>query len=74
MIFARSFLATSVKFVWGVVTGVAISVAIMYMTPGITSNDVINAYERGQKEALNAERPSEKLEAVCAALWLKGKQ
>jgi hypothetical protein len=36
------------------------------------AKDLMQSYEKGFKDALNAERPSERLEYVCAALWLKG--
>lgn len=36
------------------------------------AKDLIQSYEKGFKDALNAERPSERLEYVCAALWFKG--
>ena len=32
------------------------------------------AYNLGWKDALNVEKPSEKLEYVCAALWFKGQE
>lgn len=73
MIYARSFLATSVKFLWGIVVGIGVSVVIMYATPGLTGKDVTDAYDRGHKEALKTNPPSEKLEAVCVGLWA-GKQ
>lgn len=40
----------------------------------ITAQDLIDAYHQGEKAALDAEKPSERLEAVCAALWLKGEK
>jgi hypothetical protein len=36
------------------------------------AKDLLQSYEKGFQDALNAERPSERLEYVCAALWLKG--
>ena len=37
-------------------------------------DDLVKSYEKGFQDALNAEKPSERLEYVCAALWLKGEQ
>jgi hypothetical protein len=36
------------------------------------AKDLMQSYEKGFKDALDAERPSERLEYVCAALWFKG--
>jgi hypothetical protein len=38
----------------------------------IEPTDLVKSYEKGFRDALNAERPSERLEYVCAALWFKG--
>ena len=40
----------------------------------IQAKDLVESYEKGFLDALNAERPSERLEYVCAALWFKGDQ
>lgn len=40
----------------------------------IEADDLMYSYNRGVNDALNAEKPSERLEAVCAALWFKGEQ
>ena len=37
----------------------------------IQPKDLVEAYEQGKKDVLDAEKPSDRLEAVCAALWLK---
>lgn len=34
--------------------------------------DEASSYNKGFNAALDASRPSERLEAVCAALWFKG--
>lgn len=62
------------KFMAGLAAGflVGISGAIAAVKQEITTDDLFEAYRTGFKEALDTERPSEKLEAVCAALWLKG--
>ena len=36
--------------------------------------DLIKSYEKGFQDALDADRPTERLEYVCAALWLKGNE
>jgi hypothetical protein len=38
------------------------------------AKDLLQSYEKGFKDALDADRPSERLEYVCAALWLKGNE
>ena len=37
-----------------------------------TAQDMIEARELGESRGLDVSQPSERLEAVCAALWLKG--
>jgi hypothetical protein len=37
-----------------------------------TAQDMMEARELGESRALDVVNPSERLEAVCAALWLKG--
>lgn len=36
------------------------------------AKDLLQSYEKGFSDALNAQSPSERLEYVCAALWFKG--
>jgi hypothetical protein len=36
------------------------------------AKDLLQSYEKGFQDALDADKPSERLEYVCAALWLKG--
>jgi hypothetical protein len=49
------------------------AILALYFTqpPTVTPNDLVRSYEKGFKDALDAERPSERLEYVCAALWFK---
>ena len=37
-----------------------------------TAQDMMEARELGESRALDVVNPSERLEAVCAALWLRG--
>ena len=64
------------RFIFGLLLGGIITLVILaeLETQGqrITAQDLIDAYHQGEKAALDAEKPSERLEAVCAALWLKG--
>lgn len=55
----------------GVVAGAVITM-IIYRDRGFTAADMMEAEALGERRALDASRPSERLEAVCAALWLKG--
>jgi hypothetical protein len=52
------------------------AILALYFTqpPTATPNDLVRSYEKGFRDALDAERPSERLEYVCAALWFKGDQ
>ena len=58
------------------ILGFAIGAVWMFFTVGykksIEPSDLVKSYEKGFQDALNAERPSERLEYVCAALWFKG--
>ena len=47
---------------------------LMNRAKQIEPNDLVKSYEKGFQDALNAERPSERLEYVCAALWFKGEK
>lgn len=62
------------QFVVGVGAGFLIGISAVFFNdkPEIKPEDLFAAYQKGFKEALDAERPSERLEAVCAALWFKG--
>jgi hypothetical protein len=55
------------------IVAMLISAAIGWMIASVylkTEVDQIReSYNRGWKDALNAEKPSERLEYVCAALW-----
>jgi cell division protein FtsN len=62
------------RFIFGLLLGGVIVLFVMAEMEDkrITAKDLVDAYNQGEKAALNAEKPSERLEAVCAALWLKG--
>jgi hypothetical protein len=45
---------------------------MIYSDRGFTAADMMEAEALGERRALDVSRPSERLEAVCAALWLKG--
>ena len=61
------------QFATGFLMGVAFISFIIFWTAdtAIQPKDLVESYERGFRDALNAERPSERLEYVCAALWFK---
>ena len=54
----------------GFLAGVTVSIVIVAVTPRIEPNDLIQAHEKGQREALRVNPPSEALERVCAGLWM----
>lgn len=61
--------------VWFLVIGGlvgAVITAMVYSDRGFTAADMMEAEALGERRALDASRPSERLETVCAALWLKG--
>jgi hypothetical protein len=63
------------RFSYGIIAGALLALGLSHVfkeQAQITPKDLFQAYEKGVKDSLDAERPSEKLEAVCAALWLKG--
>jgi len=64
------------QFATGFLMGVAFISFIIFWTADqtIKPSDLVQSYEKGFRDALNAERPSERLEYVCAALWLKGNE
>ena len=53
----------------GFIAGLVVALVIAALLPTVSESDVEAAYYRGQAHALNVKPPSEKLEAVCAALW-----
>ncbi len=60
-------------FTTGFLLGVAFISFIIFWTAdqSIAPKDLVEAYDRGVRDALDASRPSERLEYVCAALWFK---
>jgi hypothetical protein len=64
------------KFIAGFIVGTMLVVflAIWKEAQTIEPSDLVKSYEKGFQDALNAERPSERLEYVCAALWFKGEK
>jgi len=65
------------RFSYGIIAGALLALTLNYAfreQAQITPRDLFQAYEKGVKDSLDAEKPSERLEAVCAALWLKGAQ
>lgn len=60
-------------FLWGFIVGALLVVSLaVWREESIQPADLVKSYEKGFQDALNAERPSERLEYVCAALWFKG--
>lgn len=51
-----------------------IAVFIVLVTKWDTQKQIAQAYQKGMNDAMNVEKPSERLEYVCAALWLKGQE
>ena len=65
------------RFSYGIIAGALLALGLSHVfkeQAQITPKDLFQAYEKGVKDSLDAEKPSERLEAVCAALWLKGAQ
>jgi hypothetical protein len=65
------------RFSYGIIAGALLALGLSHVfkeQAQITPKDLVDAYHQGEKAALDAEKPSERLEAVCAALWLKGAQ
>lgn len=63
------------RFSYGIIAGALLALGLSHVfkeQAQITPKDLFQAYEKGFQDALNAERPSERLEYVCAALWFKG--
>jgi hypothetical protein len=62
--------------VTGLIAGFIIGAIWMFFTTEhkrtIEPSDLVKSYEKGFQDALDAERPSDRLEYVCAALWFKG--
>lgn len=57
----------------GAIMGASV-VLIQYYDRGYSQRDVEKAYKNGHDKALDISVPSERLEAVCAALWFKSNQ
>ena len=58
------------KLSWGFLLGVLFTLAIAVWREdkrSVEPSDLVKSYEKGFQDALNAERPSERLEYVCAA-------
>ena len=64
------------QFTTGFLVGVAFISFIIFWTADQTIEpaDLVQSYEKGLRDALSVDRPSERLEYVCAALWFKGEQ
>lgn len=54
----------------GFVAGIVVCVVFVAVIPAIDSNDLVQAYEKGKREALKTNPPSDALERVCAGLWI----
>jgi hypothetical protein len=57
---------------WAAILGIVVggsTVMIQYRDRGFTKEDLAAAYQQGQTDALKVSPPSDRLEAVCAALW-----
>jgi hypothetical protein len=50
----------------------AMLTVVQYRDRQFTARDMVEAHEQGARRALDVERGGERLEAVCAALWLRG--
>ena len=44
--------------------------SVSYLTARINEDAVVDAYNRGRKDALNIKPVSAELEYVCAAIWM----
>lgn len=64
------------RFIAGFIVGTMLVafLAIWKEAQTIEPSDLVKSYEKGFQDALDAERPSERLEYVCAALWFKGEK
>ena len=58
----------------GFATGLIVCAVIVALVPRITTDDLIEAHARGQREALKINPASEALERVCAGLWMDSQQ
>lgn len=54
----------------GFVAGLIVAIVFVAVTPRIEPNDLIQAHEKGAKDALRVNPPSEALERVCVGLWV----
>jgi len=52
----------------------ALITVTMYRDRQFTVQDLVEAHSQGEKNVLDLSKPSEKLEAVCAAMWLQDQQ
>jgi len=65
------------RFGYGFIAGCLLVVLLGFWRDNVKTinpEDLVKSYEKGFQDALNAEKPSERLEYVCAALWLKGNE
>jgi len=65
------------RFRYGFIAGCLLVVLLGFWRDNVKTinpEDLVKSYEKGFQDALNAEKPSERLEYVCAALWLKGNE
>lgn len=69
----RQLLNIIVASIIGAITGASV-ILIQYYDRGYSQRDVERAYKNGHDIALDITTPSERLEAVCAALWFKSNQ
>lgn len=65
---ARIFLRAIVSLALIVVCTIILSVS--YLSQKIADNAVVDAYNRGKKDALSVRPVSAELEFTCAALWM----
>jgi hypothetical protein len=55
----------------GFVAGLIVAIVFVAVVPAIDSDDLVESYEKGQRQALRVNPPSEALERVCAGLWIE---
>lgn len=66
----KSHIKYLLSIILGMLSGILITV-LLYRDHGFTAKDMIEAQTLGENRALDISKPSERLEAVCAALWMK---
>lgn len=54
----------------GFLTGIVVCMVFVSIIPRITSDDLIEAHQQGQRDALKTNPASDALERVCAGLWM----